>query len=74
MASIHTHRHLFLALTVAVLAFPSVAFGDPRDGDILLYLPLDGDMDTVACVSENAGSTITGTPVYDDEVWKLHLV
>ena len=74
MASIHTYRHLFLALTVAVLAFPSVAFGDPRDGDVLLYLPLDGDMDTVACVSENAGSTITGTPVYDDEVWKLHLV
>lgn len=66
----------FMALAVAFMGSAVlVCLGDgtPQDGDVLLYLPLDGDMDTIACVSEDAGSTVTGTPTYDSDVWKMYL-
>ena len=66
----------FMALAVAFMGFAVlVCLGDgtPQDGDILLYLPFDNSMDTVAAVSENAGSTTSGTPAYDDDVYKMHV-
>ena len=69
--------------TLATFAFAAVlsqamCFGAevqvPQDGEVLLHLSFDNNMDSVAAVSENLNSTITGTPVYDDDVWKLYLV
>ena len=60
---------------VAVLSpFGCFAEGIPQDGDVLLYLPFDNNMDSVAAVSENAGSRVSGTLAYDDDVWKMHVV
>ena len=64
----------FLAAALASLAaFAGLADVSPQDGDVLLYLPFDNSMDTVAAVSENAGSTTSGTPAYDDDVYKMYV-
>ncbi len=68
----------FRVLSVVLAAFSAlVCLGDgtPQDGDVLLYLPFDNSMETVASVSENVGGTTSGTLAYDsDDIWKMHVV
>ena len=45
-----------------------------RNGDALLYMPFDGDMESIAGLYDEFGSASTGIPTYDNAVWKSHVV